>query len=654
MRAALGWILPGAATVLAATTLDCLLLQRRRSYFTGGFLSEDYVSTLPQAAAFLCASLLADAAVLTPLVVIALLAGQRLRLVSVARVTAAMTLALVPVIAADFVAYQLQSFLGDAFDFTLMWNLVGRQPGEILAVSSSHVAWVGGLGLAGLMIVLVAFWTLGRRTREPAPERQGNWLRGALICSVILLVAGTSVVTAARLGSDVLDNGLKRKPTARVLGAIVDFVSDVDRDGYGILGRFSDPAPFDSRVYPFATDIPGDGIDQDGVGGDLPADMPPYREPSGPIPAWPSRQSIVLVALESFRADARGAIVNGLPVTPVLDQLAREGVSAAIAYSHNGYTVQSRHHIFSGSLAGLRNTTLIDDFTANGYETAYFSAQDESFGGPDEDVGFKRAAIAYDARMDLEHRYSRFTTAGSLAVPYNVLNDRVAAFLKQRRREQPLFLYVNYHDTHFPYHHAGIRPLLNAPVLQQFDIVPERRDDLRAMYLNTAANVDRAIGTLLDMVRRDVPGDVGVIVLSDHGESLFDEGFLGHGYALNDAQTRIPLVAAHVPLVIHEPFGQADLRDEIREAMTRAPGRPVIETNPGGQVFQYLGTIDQPAQIGLVGSNTQIVYDFRSKRLRAGSTAWRRPDSLAGADRDAFLRLIRMWERMILAKRGIH
>ena len=96
-----------------------------------------------------------------------------------------------------------------------------------------------------------------------------------MVALAVVSIGGTAVVTAQRIASDVLDNGLKRKPTARALGILVDVVSDVDRDGFGILGRFRDPDPFDSRVYPFAADIPGDGIDQDGVGGDLPAGISP-------------------------------------------------------------------------------------------------------------------------------------------------------------------------------------------------------------------------------------------------------------------------------------------------------------------------------------------------------------------------------------------
>jgi hypothetical protein len=161
----------------------------------------------------------------------------------------------------------------------------------------------------------------------------------------------------------------------------VNRLTDVDRDGYGLLGRPGDPALFDARVHPYAIDVPGDGIDQDGVAGDLPAALGRYEEPTArrstgrAVAMWCSWCSKAFVPTPwARRWGAR-------PVTPVLDGLARGGLSIAHAYSHNGYTVQARNHIFTGSIAGVRGgTTIVDDFKANGYETAYFSGQDDSFG----------------------------------------------------------------------------------------------------------------------------------------------------------------------------------------------------------------------------------------------------------------------------------
>src|SRR5262249_22950471 len=157
---------------------------------------------------------------------------------------------------------------------------------------------------------------------------------------------------------------------------------------------------------------------------------------------------------------------------------------------------------------------------------------------------------------------------------------------------------------------------LGVTPLPPSQIAPNRRDDMYATYLNTAANVDRAIGQLLLDVEQSVHQRPAVIVLSDHGESLFDEGVLGHGFALEESQTRIPLVVSNLPARIALPFGQVDLRDEIADALSGMTGppemRPAVDSRRHGRVFQYIGTLDKPAEIGIRTSDERIVYDFRS------------------------------------------
>ncbi len=644
------------AAGIAATAVDAALLQRKRAYFTGGFLSVDHISSPSQAIAFVAGSVVADAVVLGAPVALALWACGRFTVARLPATVIALAAALAPVLVADVLTYQLLDYLGDAFDLNLMFDLTGRSPGEVLAVSSAHLAGLAWLGGGIALAVAGVFWTLMRRSSRLRPPVERIPLRSAGVVPIVVVMVGAGVTAAVRTSSDVLDNGLRRKPTGSILGTIVNALSDVDGDGYGVLGRPADPDLFDARIHPYALDVPGNGVDENGVAGDLPAGVEPYREPPLPGGPWRSHPDVVLIVLESFRADAVGATVGGKPVTPVLDALAARGVSVRHAYSHNGYTVQSRRHIFSGSTADIGgSSTLLDDFRANGYQTAYFSAQDESFGGTGQGVGFDRADVAYDARADRNRRYSTFTTAGSLAVPYNVLLDRVGAFLDTRRRERPLFLYVNFHDTHFPYRHPGIAPLVSRSVLAQSDITPGHADTLRAMYLNTAANVDRAIGSVLEHARRSLGREPGVIVLGDHGESLFDEGFLGHGYALNDAQTRIPLIVANLPVTIEDPFGQADLRGIIDAALASPVGAaaaPVVGQNAARRVFQYLGNIDRPAQIGLATSTGRTIYDFRSDEVQVDRGAWRRSRDLRPGELAAFTALVRIWERMLLARQS--
>jgi hypothetical protein len=89
--------------------------------------------------------------------------------------------------------------------------------------------------------------------------------------------------------------------------------------------------------------------------------------------------------------------------------------------------------------------------------------------------------------------------------------------------------------------------------------------------------------------------DTLVVVTADHGESLFDDGFLGHGHMLNEQQTRIPFIMSQVGVAIPPVIGLADMRGLILAA-AGANVRP----RQSGEVFQYLGTLDRPGSIGTV------------------------------------------------------
>lgn len=648
------WLAVTLTGALLLSTVDALLLQRARDFFTGGFLSVDHLNGPGAIATFLSLSLLSDAAVIGLVTGLFMWILCRLQVRATTAVAAALTVGVAPLIVVDSISYELLRYLGDAADISLMFELTGGSVAELLAVAASHLMLpallmaAAGTG-AGALVWLVHRYAAGAPSKPARPI--------LLAAPVVLWAAGLLIVTAATVSSDVMENGMRRKPSGKVLGMVADVVSDVDRDGFGIAARLSDPDAFNAAVFPYAVDYPGNGVDEDGVGGDFPASVPPYQEAQIPTSPWLRRPDVVLIVLESFRADVVGSSFAGRAVTPVLDALASQGVSSADAYSHNGYTAQSRYHLFSGSVAGVGDgRTLIDDFKRNGYTVAYFSGQDESFGAAAYQIGFNRADVSYDARVEPERRYSTFTTAGSLAVPLSVVEQRVDEFLQSRGRErEPLFLYVNFHDTHFPYSHDGIETLVSDARLPRSSISPGARDALWATYVNTAANVDRAIGHVLSAVRRERGNEPAVLVLADHGESLFDEGFLGHGYALNEVQTRVPFIAVNLPLVIEQPFGQSDLRRIVDAALrvpADVPSTPRLQSTEGRRVFQYLGTINRPRQIAFLRRDGRTVYDFRSQRVQIRGGAWTAPEDLDGPDRAEFLALVRAWEGMIQARKS--
>jgi hypothetical protein len=630
-------------STLAVSAVDAALLELRRSYFTGGFLAVDSATTGGQRLGFAAVSLLLDAACASLGVLLGVWLAGRWRLGRAARVALSLMLGGGPLLVASVIEYEVVGQLGGAFDFGLMFDLVGRQPAEVLAVAGGHLLVPALAIVLGVLAVIGALralqrWSPGGELRRPSRAAVAGW--------VVLAGLAMVVSTMGRLSSDVLDNGLRRKASGRAVGSVVAVLSDVDRDGYGVLSRPGDMAPFDATVFPYAVDIPGNGIDEDGLLGDLPtADLAPTRRaPAGITGTRP----VVLVMLESFRADLIGAREGGREITPTLNRLAAGG-SHLQAYSHNGYTVQSRYHLFTGALVGKSgDDTLLDDFRRAGYDTAYFSAQDESFGGAAFDVGTARATRFYDARQDRDRRFTQFATPGSLGVSHEVLLERVGHYLAQRDQGRPLFLFVNFYDTHYPYHHRGIETLVAGDVLTQAEIVPARVDQVRRMYRNTAANVDRAISRLLDLVGARTTAPPVVLVLADHGESLFEEGFLGHGYALNDLQTRIPLIVHGLSAGWCEPVGQAAIRSTLLAALSGAESAQAAPCEGPG-VFQYLGTIDRPRQIAFVTrAARRVVVDLRQGRARVGEGAWTALSRLRGAERTEVEQLVHYWERLRL------
>lgn len=630
------------------TAIDGVLLERSKGFFRGGFLSTDHLEGLPQTAVFIAVSVLTDAALIGAVVALVAWALSWTRLRPWARSAAGALVALGALVAHDIVSYEIARYLGDAFDLGLMFDLVGRNPRELFAVASGHLVLPAITVLVSCGAAAGMVWTAHRCS--PVDSHRAR--REPVAMPVLLALGGVVVFGVAATASDVFENGLLRKPAGQALAFVVNRATDVDFDGYGIVGRSADPAPFNAAVFPYALDVPGNGVDEDGIAGDLP---PHAAFEDAPIPRRPfsRKPDVVLFVLESFRADVVGASFDSKPITPVLDDLATRGLSRHAAYSHNGYTVQSRFHLFTGALAAPPGApTLIDDFKANGYRVAYLSGQDESFGGEKYDIGFSRADVARDAREDPSLRYTSGSTPGSLAVPLTVVERRVSELLASTPPETPLLLCVNFHDTHFPYGYDGLQTLTSATRLPRERTEPGERPQLWAMYTNTAANVDRAIGTVIDNMRDVRKKEPGVVVIADHGESLFDEGFLGHGYGLNDVQTRVPLVVANLPMALPDPFAQADLRGALLAAMTSEPGSDAPFSVPrleGAPIFQYLGTLTRPSQVAFLESGGRFIYDFRSKRVQAGGE-WLRPDELPKSEHDRFLELIRYWERIQLVR----
>ncbi len=284
-----------------------------------------------------------------------------------------------------------------------------------------------------------------------------------------------------------------------------------------------------------------------------------------PGPDVAGRPDVLLVVIDTLRADHLGAYGSVRPTSPRLDALASRGVVFENAWATAPWTLPSLMSIHTGLYPsdhrvendGLRLAddvpTLAQALRAAGYETAAFVSHvyasapfgfDRGF-GTFEDFGISRPGYRLEAGM--EPNADEVTEA--------------ALEWLARPRRAPLFLFVHYFDPHWPYAPpAEYRDLFpsayDGPLDATYDSISRFLDPaaplpdgyggyLRARYDGEIRFVDDALGRLLDALAARARADrTWVIVTADHGEEFKDHGSMGHGRQLYEESIRVPLVIA--------------------------------------------------------------------------------------------------------------
>lgn len=545
--------------------------------------------------------------------------------------------------------YQALSYFSDAISLQIVRNLGGGSLSQALLYGLQEASLIiGGIALAVLGYVSL-LWLLRRYWRDAvAVEDQlrlsgGQWL--AAIAGLAALLFSLSQMEDVRHGFLRINATFAAKS---LFGAATDF----DRDGYSFFSSPVDGAPFDGARHPYALDIPGNGVDEDGFGGDFPVLAAREPEPS-PVIAG-AKPHVVLIVLESVRGDVLGKRIAGRSVAPLLERMATEGSSAPAAYSHVGFTTFSLHSLFTGLHAPHDDRqSLFRDFEANGYDLGVFSGQPEDFGDTAAMLRLRRARHYVDAGLLKEERATPFTALASLVVDGKVLLREFDRRLGRREDwARPQFLYFNFQSAHFPYHFPGMDQILPGRPIPRREIGADNREWLQNTYWNAVAYNDRLIGMLLDRLKRlGVYENTLIVITSDHGESLFEDGFLGHGHAITREQLHIPLIINRPGLDLSGAVGLVDMRRII----LGAAGARLSPAAPSESVLLYLGDLDRPAAIGEVDARGQ----FRAFNLTAetwftsGSDAWRpyRELSPDAPERQRLNTLINRWMAERIASR---
>jgi len=243
--------------------------------------------------------------------------------------------------------------------------------------------------------------------------------------------------------------------------------------------------------------------------------------------------SVLLITLDTTRADRLGCYGYSQAQTPVLDRLAEQGVLFERAYAPVPLTLPSHASMLTGLYPpehGLHNNgqgalpqslpTLATQLQAAGYETGAFVAAfvlDHKFGLQRGFETYNDDLSQADPSLHGHHQYRD----ASLVI------DAALNWLRPRSRK-PFFCWVHLFDAHYPYMTHEDR---------YGDQFVERPYDAELAY------VDEQIGRLLLTLKESGALEYTIIVVvGDHGESLGEHGELAHSMTIYDATLRVPLL----------------------------------------------------------------------------------------------------------------
>jgi arylsulfatase A-like enzyme len=355
---------------------------------------------------------------------------------------------------------------------------------------------------------------------------------GAVVAAVALLLAAGASEAA-------------RKPTvarAGLVGTVLDGARqlfDFDHDGYASILGGGDCDDHDPTVHPGAVDLPGDGVDSDCDGQDAVPLGPPVTA-LAPLPASvPPDLNLLLVTIDTLRADHLGCYGYPRPTSPEIDRLAAEGTLFENGWAHAPSTRYSMPALATGRWPSAiewdesiwwprigrdmrtLGEALHDDgyFTGGLFSYSYFARSDRRGFERGMDVfSTERAALHVAVNGPME---SRGSSSREMA-------DDAIAFI-EAHRDRKFFLWVHFYDPHLSYEpHSEVPSFGNARV---------------DLYDGEIRFTDLHFGRLLARLRALGLWDrTAIVVTGDHGEGFGEHGVTEHGFDLYPAQTRVPFI----------------------------------------------------------------------------------------------------------------
>jgi arylsulfatase len=372
-----------------------------------------------------------------------------------------------------------------------------------------------------------------------------------------------------------------------------------------------------------------------------------------------SARNVVLVSMDSLRADHCGFLGDDRGLTPTMDHLASTGVSFEAAVAPGPQTFSSMPAAFTGRhrkpgpldeypgethwqrrLAAIddhlgRYTSLPEQLQELGYSTAGFSPNPWTSTASGFDRGFDHFTdLAGEADDGLIRRLANglpgiddsnkavelaldLLTGSSFFTPWEAYYDQIQAVREQLT--EPYFLWVFLLDTHYPFlpsrkhrQEQSFYGMVSSArrsekvMRGRADTMSERTcASMQRSYRDTVRSVD----TFLDRLRTDLAGDdPAMIVHSDHGESFGEHGNYGHHHRQLYEEN------VHVPYVVHDGHREATVSDPT--SLATIPEVTLSIARTGG--FEPATAAHPTAVATSEGGTNRAVRDRQFKYIEHG------------------------------------
>ena len=309
--------------------------------------------------------------------------------------------------------------------------------------------------------------------------------------------------------------------------------------------------------------------------------------------ASPSTAPVILISIDTLRADRLPAYGYQKVRTPNIDAFAAQSVLFERAYAHAPQTLPAHASILSGALPfehGVRDNvgftfaanrwTLPGALLARGWQTAGFVSAYVLRSQTGISSGFE----LYDSELPAA---SGEVSIGQVQRPGEATVAAAQAWLAQRAASRPFFLFLHLYEPHKPY-------------------APPSRFAAYAPYDGEIAYVDEILGRFFDHLRaNDLYDRSTIVLLADHGEGLGDHGEEEHGLFLYQETIRVPLLiklpGQRAGRRVAAPVQQIDLAPTILD-LVGAPGPP----NARGRSLKPL--LDGSGTVADAGIYSEALY----------------------------------------------